>query len=147
MVKFVVIFSVALLAVASALPVMVQDDQGQQYYLEPVDLLSRHRRDEPRLPGPNDPKAFGQYGANGKTQGGFLSYQNPDGSGLSVGHGHHNGFGHTVSVDGAYPIWSSKNGFGQSTVNLGAGATNHYGGWPGNMNLDKRVGLSFNHRF
>lgn len=79
-------------------------------------------------------------------QGGF-SYVNPDGSGFDVGHRHINGFGNTVSVDGRVPIWSNKNAYGESTLNLGVGATQHYGGWPGNMNLDKRVGLSFNHRF
>lgn len=47
MVKFVVAFSIALFAVASALPILVQDEEGQQYYLEAVEeteVLSRHRR-------------------------------------------------------------------------------------------------------
>ncbi|CAG9771872.1 unnamed protein product [Ceutorhynchus assimilis] len=134
------LFSFVLLAVFAATlavpSVIVEDQEGQQYYLTPV--LSRERRQA---------QIFGQGGGNGKVQSGFAGFNNPNGSGGSIGYGHANGYGHTVSVDGRVPVWSNKNRFGESTLNVGAGTTHHFGGPGGSHNLDKRVGINFNHRF
>ncbi|CAG9771875.1 unnamed protein product [Ceutorhynchus assimilis] len=127
----------AIIATVFAVPsVIVEDEEGQQYYLTPV--LSRERRQA---------QGFGQGGGNGKSQGGFAGFNNPNGSGGSVGYGHANGYGHTLSVDGMVPVWSNKNRLGESTLNVGGGATHHFGGPGGSQNLDKRVGVNFNHRF
>ncbi|KAL1490368.1 hypothetical protein ABEB36_013077 [Hypothenemus hampei] len=124
----------AIISITSAIPILLEDEDGQQYILTPV--LERERRD-----------VFGQGGANGKGQSGYGGINNPNGSGGSVGYGHQNGYGHTVSVDGRVPVWSNKNRFGESTLNVGGGATQHFGGPGGNRNLDKRVGVNFNHRW
>ncbi|XP_066259992.1 uncharacterized protein [Euwallacea similis] len=129
---------VLVLDLGAAIPILVEDEEGQQYYLIPTaePAENRQRRD-----------VFGQGGANGKTQGGYVGVNNPNGSGGSLGYGHTNGFGHTVSADARVPVWSNKNRFGESTLNVGGGATQHFGGPGGNQNLDKRVGVNFNHRW
>ncbi|XP_050305900.1 uncharacterized protein LOC126743021 [Anthonomus grandis grandis] len=149
MIKTLIVFCMTLLSLASCIPILVEDEEGHQYYLSPIEesILSRHRREEPKLPGPNDPKAFAEYNANKHSQGGKFVYQKPDGSGFSIGHGHANGMGHTWSVDGKVPVYSGKNALGDYSFNLGAGTTQHYGGWPGNMNMDKRIHGGFVQRF
>ncbi|XP_050315292.1 attacin-A-like [Anthonomus grandis grandis] len=121
---------VAVIAAVSAVPVLNQQEE---------EVLIRQRR--------QGPQGFGAGGANGKVQGGGVGFQNPNGSGGSVSYGHANGYGHNVGVDAKVPVWSSKNRFGESTLNVGGGATQHFGGPGGNQNLDKRVGASFNHRW
>ncbi|XP_060524833.1 uncharacterized protein LOC132701145 [Cylas formicarius] len=136
--KYFVIFTAAL-ALVAAESLLVEDEEGRQFYLAPVASRERRQADGPKL--------FGQGGGNGQSQGGFVKLQNPNGSGGSLGYGHANGFGHVVSADAMVPVWSKKSRFGESTFNVGGGATQKFGGYGGNMNLDKRVGVNFNHRW
>ncbi|KAL1490284.1 hypothetical protein ABEB36_013004 [Hypothenemus hampei] len=131
------VVSLALLAIisfTSANPILLEDEDGQQYILTPV--VERGKRE-----------VFGQGGGNGKTQSGYVGINNPNGSGGSIGYHHQNGYGHTVSVDGRVPVWSNKNRYGESTLNVGGGATQHFGGPGGNRNLEKHIGVNFNHRW
>ncbi|ERL93464.1 uncharacterized protein LOC109543392 [Dendroctonus ponderosae] len=128
----------AALACAFAFPLQAPEDQEEeQFALKPP--ASRLKREAAEWSGAG--------GANGKSQGGYAGFVNPNGSKGSVGYGHANGQGHTVSVDGRVPVWSNKNRYGESTLNVGGGATQHFGGPAGNRNLDRRVGVDFNHRF
>ncbi|XP_050315293.1 uncharacterized protein LOC126749637 [Anthonomus grandis grandis] len=124
-----VLVAVFAAAAVSAVPVLNQEG----------DVLIRQRRE--------GPQGFGGGGANGKVQGGVVGFQNPNGSGGSLSYGHANGYGHNVGVDAMVPAWSNKNRFGESTINVGGGATHHFGGPGGSQNLDKRVGINFNHRW
>ncbi|XP_030749476.1 transcription elongation factor SPT5-like [Sitophilus oryzae] len=126
------------LAVASAVPLLVTDEEGQLYYLTPV--VSRQRR------GAADWSAQGQGGANSHSGGGGVSIQNPNGSGAKVGYGHANGWGHDLSVDGRVPVWSNKNKHGETTLNVGGGISGHTG-YGGTHSTDKRFGASINHSF
>ena len=69
------------------------------------------------------------------------------GSGGSIGYAHGKGYGHDLSVDAMVPVWSNKNRYGESTINLGGGVSHHMGGFGGNHLMDKRVGINFVHRF
>ncbi|XP_076270409.1 uncharacterized protein LOC143202638 [Rhynchophorus ferrugineus] len=89
-------------------------------------------------------QGFGGGGFQHRDGGGAAGFVNPDGSGGQVKYGHQSGFGQSFGADGRVPIYSNKNRYGESTVNLGAGADYHKGG--GGFG-DKRVGLNFNHRF
>ncbi|XP_060524639.1 uncharacterized protein LOC132701026 [Cylas formicarius] len=129
-----ILFVVATLAVVGAESMLLEDEEGRQFYLQPI--LSRHRRQD-------KPQLFGGGGANGQQQGGVIGIRNPNGSGGSIGYGHAKGYGHDVSLDAMVPVWQR----GQSTVNVGGGVTHHFGGYGGDRTLDRRVGINFNHRF
>ncbi|XP_030749477.1 uncharacterized protein LOC115877465 [Sitophilus oryzae] len=129
----VILVLVATFAFASCKSLIVQDEDGQVYSLTPIS--SRQKREEP--------KWYGGGGANSKQGGGVIGVVNPNGSGAQVKYGHANGYGHDFSVDAKVPVWSN----GPSTLNVGGGFDRHVGGWGGSHTGDKRVGISFNHRF
>ncbi|KAF7266339.1 hypothetical protein GWI33_020367 [Rhynchophorus ferrugineus] len=96
----------------------------------------------------NQPKAqiYGGGGAEHRNGGGVAGFVNPNGSGAQVKYGHQSGFGQNFAADARVPIYTNKNRYGESTVNLGVGAD--YQRNPINTGFgDKRIGLSFNHRF
>ncbi|XP_076270410.1 uncharacterized protein LOC143202640 [Rhynchophorus ferrugineus] len=91
-------------------------------------------------------QGFGGGAFHHRDGGGAAGFVNPNGSGGQVKYGHQSGFGQSYGADARVPIYTNKNRYGESTVNLGAGADYHRGVGGGGFG-DKRVGLSFNHRF
>ncbi|KAF7266348.1 hypothetical protein GWI33_020376 [Rhynchophorus ferrugineus] len=132
--KVLIVLS-AILAISFAVPILVQNEEGQILELTPV--LSRERREA---------QLFGGGGFKHRNGGGTIGIRNPNGSGGQFSYGHQKGIGQSFSADAMVPVWSKKSKYGESTVNVGGGAS-YWKGLGGNQFTDKRVGINFNHRF
>ncbi|KAF7266344.1 hypothetical protein GWI33_020372 [Rhynchophorus ferrugineus] len=132
--KYLVVLAV-IVVVSSATPLLVQDEDGEVYYLTPV--ASREKRQA---------QLFGGGGFHHRDGAGSVGFVNPNGSGGQVSYGHQKGAGQQFGLDARVPVWSNKNKFGESTVNVGGGA-DFFKGQGGSGLTDKRVGINFNHRF
>ncbi|KAL1490367.1 hypothetical protein ABEB36_013076 [Hypothenemus hampei] len=93
------------------------------------------------------PEIFANVGGNNKQQQGTVGLRYPSGTQGQINYGHARGYGHDVGVDASVPLWSRTRGRTESRLNLGGGATHHFGGPGGNRFTDKRIGLTFTHRF
>ncbi|XP_076270412.1 uncharacterized protein LOC143202642 [Rhynchophorus ferrugineus] len=94
----------------------------------------------------SEAQLYGEGGFHHRDGVGVVGFVNPNGSGGQVKYGHESGFGQSYGADVRVPIYTNKNRYGESTVNLGAGA-DYYRGVGGSGFGDKRVGLNFNYRF
>ncbi|KAF7266345.1 hypothetical protein GWI33_020373 [Rhynchophorus ferrugineus] len=132
--KVLIVIS-TILAISVAVPILVQNEDGDLFELTPV--LTRERRQA---------QLFGGGGFQHRNGGGTIGIQNPNGSGGQFSYGHQKGIGQSFGADVMVPVWSKKSKYGETTLNVGGGA-DYWKGLGGNQFTDKRVGAVLNHRF